>query len=72
MGLRDQETEGVYKFLDGSYPEWSDWWGQEPDGMRVENCAQMLFGNGWYDGWCDVIQYPYVCERLIGRQVLLT
>jgi len=69
IGLTDTEHEGVYKFIDGTFPEWSMWRGGEPNGRRNENCAHLFGGSedgALNDLRCDNI-LAYICERLLGK-----
>ena len=70
--------EGVFRFVDGSYPEWSKWgvytlpivqWTRpEPNGRAGENCAgayQAVPNEAW-DGDCTW-QLPFACEIQLGK-----
>lgn len=76
IGLTDQETEGIWKWVDGTtLSEENAYWRIGLDGGSKENCAILrsnwvsyeVFGwsdNGWSDKRCQR-KYLWICEKKI-------
>lgn len=68
IGLTDQESEGVWKWVDGSRLNMSTsfWHSEEPnDANGNEDCAEIQFHNvfkNWNDVSCSVKIY-FICEK---------
>ncbi|XP_071383523.1 CD209 antigen-like protein C [Centroberyx affinis] len=67
IGLTDSETEGIWKWVDGSTLTTSYWHRGEPnsDQGRNEDCVENRFfkvPNSWNDESCD-IQNFWICEK---------
>ena len=65
LGLTDAETEGVFRWVDGTLPGWTAWNTGEPNdwGDDGEDCTELL-GNGlWNDLSCGG-ERRFVCEAL--------
>ncbi|NP_001134518.1 CD209 antigen-like protein D [Salmo salar] len=76
IGLTDRETEGTWKWVDGT-PLTTRYWGQnQPDNGAVfvvyigeEDCVEINYGNldpvnKWNDIACN-LQFNWICERVI-------
>jgi hypothetical protein len=62
LGLTDAEYEGEFEWVDGSYADYTNWGGGEPnDAGGNEDCAQLTGSGAWNDLPCDV-ELPYVCQ----------
>ena len=64
MGLTDQVSEGVWFWVDGSFPSYTNWHAGEPnDAGGNEDCAQLnRFGDDtWNDEPCSR-EFYYICE----------
>ena len=72
IGLTDLETEGKWKWCDGSTSSWRRWriysllenlvYDDEPDGGRLQNCASILWPKArWYSDPCDKLM-RFVCN----------
>ncbi|XP_063739436.1 CD209 antigen-like [Eleginops maclovinus] len=67
IGLTDLETEGTWKWVDGT-PMTERYWGpNEPNGKTSENCGdtkQYDVGNHWNDENCNVKVF-WTCEKIV-------
>ncbi|XP_045890990.1 CD209 antigen-like protein C [Micropterus dolomieu] len=65
IGLTDSETEGTWKWVDGT-PMTTRYWGSgEPNGGSGENCVEIKYydkENSWNDGPCSISHF-WVCEK---------
>ncbi|KAA8590712.1 hypothetical protein FQN60_014646, partial [Etheostoma spectabile] len=64
IGLTDSETEGTWKWVDGTPLNESYWASKEPNGGRTENCVELqnfVFENSWNDVNCSAPLYS-ICE----------
>ncbi|XP_067323079.1 pulmonary surfactant-associated protein D-like [Anolis sagrei] len=52
LGMNDQETEGIFKHLNGDPMEYSNWAKGEPNGEH-EDCIEMYLNAKWNDNTCD-------------------
>ncbi|XP_067685324.1 uncharacterized protein [Haliotis asinina] len=62
IGMSDIETEGVFKWIDGTTLSGDFWTSYQPNGGNTENCAMLLLG-----GICDSVcenENKYLCEKL--------
>ncbi|XP_068448737.1 C-type lectin domain family 4 member M-like [Clinocottus analis] len=67
IGLTDRETEGKWKWVDGTALSTSYWNAGEPNGRHNENCAvTWLFSkeNSWNDTPCNVKNF-WICEKVV-------
>ncbi|KAM7009667.1 LOW QUALITY PROTEIN: uncharacterized protein LKV04_001603 [Tautogolabrus adspersus] len=66
IGLTDRETEGTWKWVDGTPLTTSFWAPSEPNnsGNRNEDCGEMKHDmeNNWNDEHCDT-QRLWICEK---------
>ncbi|KAK0146886.1 C-type lectin domain family 4 member M [Merluccius polli] len=63
IGLSDGDTEGTWKWVDGTNMTSSFWLSGEPnDGGGVEDCVG-TWGYGWNDGPCTY-QRHWICEKV--------
>ncbi|XP_028282047.1 C-type lectin domain family 4 member F-like [Parambassis ranga] len=67
IGLSDAETEGVWKWVDGTPLNQSFWTSGEPNNYRrrKEDCVETKFyneENSWNDATCDT-ENDWVCEK---------
>uniref|UniRef100_A0ABM5FV97 Pulmonary surfactant-associated protein D-like n=1 Tax=Pogona vitticeps TaxID=103695 RepID=A0ABM5FV97_9SAUR len=60
FGMNDQETEGVFKHLNGDQMEYSNWAKGEPNGVH-EDCIEIYLDGKWNDNSCKKSQL-IVCE----------
>ncbi|XP_033939574.2 C-type lectin domain family 4 member M-like [Pseudochaenichthys georgianus] len=67
LGLTDLETEGTWKWVDGT-PMTERYWGPgEPNGRTSENCGhikQFNVGKRWNDGNCNTKTF-WTCEKKV-------
>ncbi|KAK0132901.1 Macrophage mannose receptor 1 [Merluccius polli] len=68
IGLSDGDTEGTWKWVDGTIMTSSSWGPGEPDDKRgAEDCVVTRGGAGpersWYDERC-ADQYRWICEKV--------
>nr|XP_060625014.1 pulmonary surfactant-associated protein D-like isoform X1 [Anolis sagrei ordinatus] len=52
LGMNDQETEGIFKHLNGNPMEYSNWAEGEPNGEH-EDCIEIYLNAKWNDNTCD-------------------
>lgn len=52
-GATDMEEEGLWKWLDGSVVEYTNWGGAEPNNIYGEHCMDVQPGWGWNDAGCE-------------------
>ncbi|XP_062989223.1 pulmonary surfactant-associated protein D-like [Elgaria multicarinata webbii] len=60
LGMNDQETEGVFKHLNGDPMEYSNWAKGEPNGVH-EDCIELYMDGKWNDNVCTKSQ-SIICE----------
>jgi hypothetical protein len=74
IGGSDRVTENTWTWTIGDDAFWTgsftggpvnglytNWAAAEPDGLNLEDCAQMLITGQWYEDHCDNLE-EYVCE----------
>ncbi|XP_034734521.1 CD209 antigen-like protein E isoform X2 [Etheostoma cragini] len=67
IGLTDSETEGTWKWVDGTPLNESYWNSEEPNGGKKENCVELqnfAFENSWNDVSCSAPVYS-ICEMKV-------
>nr|XP_033479012.1 CD209 antigen-like [Epinephelus lanceolatus] len=66
IGLTDLQTEGTWKWVDGTQVTKSYWGPKEPNGGSGENCGEMKFDseNSWNDGSCSLSHF-WMCEKKV-------
>uniref|UniRef100_A0A3B1INW3 C-type lectin domain-containing protein n=1 Tax=Astyanax mexicanus TaxID=7994 RepID=A0A3B1INW3_ASTMX len=68
IGLSDSETEGVWKWVDGSELITGFWRTGEPNSYRNENCVITGYGSDFMKNWADFPcsdRFFWVCEKRI-------
>ncbi|XP_053244178.1 pulmonary surfactant-associated protein D-like [Podarcis raffonei] len=60
FGMNDQETEGIFKHLNGETMEYSNWAPKEPNGVE-EDCIELYPDGKWNDISCNVARL-IMCE----------
>ncbi|KAF7709103.1 hypothetical protein HF521_015953 [Silurus meridionalis] len=63
IGASDRDTEGVWKWVDGSALKNKFFYGGEPDNLGDEDCV-VSDHVAWHDVSCGK-QYAWICERKI-------
>ncbi|CAL8332849.1 unnamed protein product [Lota lota] len=73
IGLNDRETEGEWKWVDGSGITFRNWGRGEPNGVsKKEECAEQrgrTLPNIWNDDFCNR-QFFWICEKAAGMELL--
>ncbi|XP_068448752.1 CD209 antigen-like protein E [Clinocottus analis] len=67
IGLTDGETEGKWKWVDGTALSTSYWDSGEPNGGQKENCVELRFLKNkysWNDGQCNWKIF-WICEKVV-------
>uniref|UniRef100_A0A3B4Z6N7 C-type lectin domain-containing protein n=1 Tax=Seriola lalandi dorsalis TaxID=1841481 RepID=A0A3B4Z6N7_SERLL len=67
IGLTDIETEGKWKWVDGTPLTRSFWDSKEPNGKTLENCGQIKnpnLQNNWNDERCSNT-HNWICEEKV-------
>ncbi|XP_075903876.1 uncharacterized protein LOC142902564 [Nelusetta ayraudi] len=65
IGLTDSETEGTWRWVDGTLPNTWYWSSREPNGRKTENCGDIKnynAENSWNDENCDILLF-WICEK---------
>ena len=68
IGISDEETDGVYRFVDGSRVETDYFYRNEPNGRSRENCVyahERRLGK-WFDEICTR-EFHFICQRRRGQ-----
>ncbi|XP_061490949.1 pulmonary surfactant-associated protein D-like [Rhineura floridana] len=60
LGMNDQETEGIFKHLNGDTMKYSNWAPKEPNGEQ-EDCIEMYMDGKWNDIACSNVRL-IMCE----------
>ncbi|XP_056441866.1 C-type mannose receptor 2-like [Gadus chalcogrammus] len=73
IGLSDRETEGEWKWVDGSGLNFRNWGKDEPDGGdKIEECAEQHgreLPKIWNDDFCNRPNF-WICEKAAGTEPL--
>ncbi|XP_076874406.1 uncharacterized protein LOC143524812 [Brachyhypopomus gauderio] len=68
IGLTDMNTEGIWKWVDGSRPPNTGYWAQgEPNGKGIEHCGEVViftYSKGWNDWTCSN-KNKWICEKSV-------
>ncbi|KAK0136281.1 C-type lectin domain family 10 member A [Merluccius polli] len=64
IGLSDRDTEGTWKWVDGTIMTSSFWRRGQPDDYGGEDCVVTSLGDDWNDASC-AIQYRWMCEKVL-------
>ena len=71
IGLTDEETEGIWKWSDGSIlAGFQKWHESQPSGKTLKNCGGIRMGSfllrnydaEWHDNECED-RRGYICEK---------
>ena len=61
IGATDSDTEGDWRWLDGTSVNKTFWSGSEPNGDTAENCVGVWGGKHWFDVTCQA-KYSFICS----------
>ena len=69
IGASDVDTEGTWRWADGSPFDWNNWGPSEPNGGARESCGEFYTSGLWNDGGCGgtraiMCQLPPVIPRV--------
>ncbi|KAK0150627.1 CD209 antigen-like protein E [Merluccius polli] len=64
IGLSDRDTEGTWKWVDGTNMTSSFWRRGQPDDYGGQDCVVTLLGDNWRDVSC-ADQYHWMCEKVL-------
>ena len=66
IGLHDLNANGVYRWMDGSYPYIYHHWKDGPVNTGTDLCVAKTPSDTWINTNCSE-EKPYVCSRPIGK-----
>lgn len=61
LGMKESETVGKFKYLDGTPVNYTNWYSGEPAGRGKEKCVEMYTDGTWNDRTCTKYRLT-VCE----------
>ncbi|NWY68335.1 SFTPA protein, partial [Erithacus rubecula] len=61
LGIREGETPGQFKYINGMPLDYSNWHQNKPDGKGKEKCVEMYTDGTWNDRSCNVNRLT-ICE----------
>ncbi|KAF4788739.1 surfactant protein A [Turdus rufiventris] len=61
LGIREGETSGQFKYINGMPLNYSNWYQHEPAGKGKEKCVEMYTDGTWNDKKCNMRRLT-ICE----------
>ena len=67
--MSDDEVEGVWRYLDGTYLNWAKWATNNPNIKQMKKCAKLKTNGLFYEFDCTAASSSIYCEKYKGENM---